>query len=63
MELTYWKEAALKNLGENDANELKDSAPPSLFLTSKARKNTREVNIDEIIHYLRVQYSDDKEIR
>ena len=58
-ELRYWKEAALKNLGENDANELKSLAPPSLFLTRKVRKNVREVNIDEIIHYLRLQYFDD----
>ena len=58
-ELRYWKEAALKNLDENDANELKDSAPPIFFLTRKVRKNAREVNIDEINHYLRLQYFDD----
>ena len=55
VELNYWKEAALKNLDENDANELKDPAPPSLF-----RKNAREVNIDEIIHYLKSQYFHDE---
>ena len=49
-ELRYWKEAALKNLGESDAYELKDLAPPSLFLTRMVRKNAREVNIDEIIN-------------
>ena len=59
-ELRYWKEAALKNLDENDANELKDLAPASLFLTRKATKNLREVNINEIIHYLKSQYSDDE---
>ena len=45
---------------ENDANELKDSAALSLLLTHKTRKNAREVNINEIIHYLRLQYSDDE---
>ena len=59
-ELRYSKEAALKNLGENDANELRDSAPPSLFLIHMVRKNTREVNIDEIIHYLKSQYFGDE---
>ena len=59
-ELRYWKEVALKNLDENDANELKDSAPPSLFLTRNARKNAREVNINEIIHYLRLKNSDNE---
>ena len=59
-DLRYWKEAVLKNLDENDANELKDSAPSSIFLLRKIRKNTREVNIDDdIIHYLRLQYFDD----
>ena len=59
-ELNYWKEVALKNLDEKDANGLKDSTPPSLFLPRKARKNAREINIDEIIHYLRLQYSEDE---
>ena len=59
-DLRYWEEDALKNLGENDANELNDSARPSLFLTRMVRKNAREINIDEIIHYLKSQYSDDE---
>ena len=32
-------------LPRNDAKELKDPAPPSLFLTRKPRKNARELNI------------------
>ena len=63
MELNYWKEAALMNLDENDANKLKDSTPPSLLLTRTVRNNAREVNIDEIIYYLRSQYSSDDENR
>ena len=30
-QVRYWKEAALKNLSENDANELKVLAPPDFF--------------------------------
>ena len=62
-ELKYWKEAALKNLDENDANELKDLAPTSSFLTRKAIKNVKNVkkmNIKEIIYYLKLQYSDNE---
>ena len=59
-ELNYWKETALKNLEENNANELKDLAPSSLFLTCKATKNVREMNINEIIHYLKSQYFEDE---
>ena len=55
----YWKEAALKNVSENDANELKVLAPPDLFLTHKPRKDAREVNIEEIFYYLELQYFDD----
>ena len=58
--MRYWKETALKNVSENDANELKGSTPPSLFLTRNPRKNARQVNIDEIIHYLKSQYFDDE---
>ena len=62
-ELKYWKEAALKNLDKNDANKLKDLASPSLFFTRKAIKNLKNVkkmNINEIIYYLKSQYSDDE---
>ena len=55
-ELKYWKEAALKNLDKNDVNKLKDLAPASLFLTSvavKNVKNVKKININEIIHYLK----------
>ena len=33
-ELRYWKEAALRNLDKNEANQLKDSAPLSLLFNS-----------------------------
>ena len=59
-EVRYWKEAALKNLDENAANELNDFAPPSLFLTRTVRNNAREGNIDEIMYYLRSQYFDNE---
>ena len=62
-EQKYWKEAALKNLDKNDANKLKDLGPPSLFLTHEATKNVKNIkkmNIDEIIHYLKPQYSYDE---
>ena len=57
-ELDYWKEAALEDLDENEANQLKDSAPPSLLLICKAKKNNaKKVDISEIILYLKSQYS------
>ena len=55
-ELKYWKEAALKNLDKNDVHKLKDLAPASLFLTrvaAKNVKNVKQININEIIHYLK----------
>ena len=59
--MKYLKEAALKNVSENDSNELKVLAPPNLFLTRKPRKDVREVNnIEEIFYYLKLQYSDDE---
>ena len=58
--MRYWKEAALKNVSENDANELIDSAPSDLFLTRKPKKDAREVNIEEIFYYLKSQYLDDQ---
>ena len=59
-QVRYWKEAALKNVSENDVNELKVLAPPDLFLTRKPRKDAREVNIEEIFYYLKSQYFDDE---
>ena len=56
----YRKEAALKNVSENDANELKVLAPPDLFLTRKPKKDAREVNIKQIFYYLKSQYFDDE---
>ena len=56
--MDYWKEAALKNLDENEANQLKDSAPLSLLLISKSKKNNaKKVDINEMILYLKSQYS------
>ena len=55
--LDYWKEAALERaLDQNDTNKLKNSAPSSFFLTRKATKNTKNMNIDEIISYLKSQH-------
>ena len=59
-QVRYWKEAALKNVSENDANELKVSAPPDLFLNRKPRKDAREVNIEKMFYYLKSQYFDDE---
>ena len=59
-QVRYWKEDALKNVSENDANELKVLAPPDLFLTCKPRKDTREVNIEKIFYYLKSQYFDNE---
>ena len=56
-ELDYWKEAALENLDENEANQLKVLAPPSLLLIRKAEKNAKKVDINKIIAYLKSQYS------
>ena len=47
-QVRYWKEAALKNVSENDANELKVLVTPDLFLTRKPRKDAGEVNNEEI---------------
>ena len=53
-----WKEAALKNLDENEANQLKDLAPLSLLLIRKAEKNNaKKADINEIILFLKSQYS------
>ena len=53
-----WNEAALKNLDENEANQLKDSASLSLFLICKAEKNNaKKVDINKMILYLMSQYS------
>ena len=59
-QVRYWKETALKNVSDNDANELKVLAPPDLFLTRKPRKDAREINIDEIFYYLKSQYFDNE---
>ena len=56
-ELNYWKEAALKNLDENEANQLKVLGPPSLLLIRKAEKNAKKVDINKMIAYLKSQYS------
>ena len=48
-----------KALNEDEANELKDLAPSSFSVVRKAAKNTKKMNINEIISYLRSQYSTD----
>ena len=59
-ELQYWKEAALKKaLTENEAKELTDLAPLRVLLIRKAAKNAKKMNINEIIYYLKCQYSAD----
>ena len=59
-ELQYWKEATLKKaLDEDEANELKDSAPPSFFLICKPEKNAKKTDINEITSHLQSQYSTD----
>ena len=55
-ELVYWKEGALRNLDQNDANELEGLAPPSLLLIRGAIKNVKNAKttyINEIILYLK----------
>ena len=48
----------LKNLDENEANQLKDSASLSLLLICKAEKNNaKKVDINKMILYLMSQYS------
>ena len=59
-QVRYRKEAALKNVSENDANELKVLVPPDLFPTRKPRKDAREINIEKIIYYLKSKYFDDE---
>ena len=56
-ELDYWKEAALKNLDENEANQLKVLAPLSFLLIRKAEKNAKKVDINKMIAYLKSEYS------
>ena len=40
----------------NDANQLKDLAPPSFLLIRKFTKNAKMTDIDEIISYLKSKY-------
>ena len=57
-ELYYWKDAALKMaLDEHKANQLKDLGLSSFSLIRKAKKNAKKTNTDEIISYLKSQYS------
>ena len=57
-ELHYWRDAALKRaLETNEANQLKDSAPPSFLLIRKAEKNAKKMDINEMISYLKSQHS------
>ena len=56
--MDYWKKAALEILDENERNQLQDSAPLSLLLICKAKKNNaKKASINEMILYLKSQYS------
>ena len=63
-ESEYWKKAAFKRvLDQNDTKKWEDLAPPSLFLTRgaiKNVKNAKKTDINEIIFYLKLQYSGDE---
>ena len=60
-ELQYWKETVSKKaLDENEAKELTDLSPSKVFLIPKAAiKNAKKMNTNEIIFYLKSQYSAD----
>ena len=64
-ELLYWKKAALKMAStENEAKELTDLALSRVFLIRKAAvKNAKKMNINEIIFYLKSQYSTDNRVQ
>ena len=56
-ELRYWKRAALESVStKNEARELIQLAPSREILVRKV-KNEKIVNINEIIFYLKSQYS------
>ena len=62
-ELGYWKDTALKRaLDPNEANQLKDLAPPSFLLIHKAKQNPKTTGINKIISYLKSQYSTNNRI-
>ena len=46
-----------KPLDPNEANQLKDLAPPSFVLIRKAEKDAKKVDINKIISYRKSQYS------
>ena len=46
-----------KTLDPNEANQLKDLAPPSFVLIRKAEKDAKKVDINKIISYRKSQYS------
>ena len=59
-ELKYWKETALKKAStENEAKELTDLIPLRVLLVRKIAKNAKKMNINEIIFYLKSEYSAD----
>ena len=56
--LLYWKRVALESAStENEARELIKLAPREVILVRKA-KNQKLVNIEEILFYLKSQYSE-----
>ena len=61
-ELQYWKKVALVNVSiVNERKELKDLAPPTVFLT--AIKNAKKMDIYEIILYLNLDNREQREQR
>ena len=56
-EITYWKKAALERVStESEEKELVDLAPSRVSLICKVN-NVKTANIDEIIFYLKSNYS------
>ena len=57
------RESLKKALNENEANELKDSAPPSFVLICKRAKNARKTDVSGINSHLKSQYSADNRVQ
>ena len=52
-QLKYWKDASLRDLDQNDADELEGLAHPSLLLIRKVAKYAKTTDINEITFYLK----------
>ena len=58
--LRYWKRTTLESVStKNESRELIELAPRKVILVCKA-KNQKLINIEEIIFYLKSQYSEHK---